>query len=169
MVSASSSAAARSTASRSSTREALQATHLPYSETTHPTTPGVRTQFYGLGWNVTTDDHGRVKLDHSGAFFLGAATNVSFLEGEQLGIVTLTNGSPLGIPEAINNAFFDAAQNGRPTVDWLEYYENTFRSLIAAVQQQGDEYNSHRPIRRRPSLMRRTSAATTTRTTARSP
>ena len=61
-----------------------------------PTNPAVRTGFYGLGWNVTYDDHGRVRLDHSGAFDLGTGTNVTLLPGEDLGIVTLTNGQPTG-------------------------------------------------------------------------
>ena len=62
---------------------------------------------------------GRLQLGHSGAFNLGAATVVLMLPGEQLGIVVLTNGRPQGIPEAIAAEFFDTAQNGAPTVDWL--------------------------------------------------
>jgi hypothetical protein len=115
--------------------DALQVTHLPHQEIFQPTTPGVRTQFYGLGWNVTMDDEGRVRLDHSGAFNLGAATNVMLIEGEQLGIVTLTNGQPHGIPEAINNAFFDIAQNGKQTVDWLGFYQRAFASLYQDIDQ----------------------------------
>ena len=46
---------------------ALQETHFPHQEITLPTPAGVA-QFYGLGWNVTYDDEGRVRLDHSGAF-----------------------------------------------------------------------------------------------------
>jgi hypothetical protein len=115
---------------------ALQVTHLPHQEISQPTTPGVRTQFYGLGWNVTTDDEGRVRLDHSGAFWLGAATNVMMIEGEQLGIVTLTNGRPYGIPEAINNTFFDIAQHGRQTVDWLGFYSGAFQQLYEVLEQQ---------------------------------
>ena len=60
-------------------------------------------------------------LGHSGAFNLGAATAVSLLPGEQLGIVALTNGRPQGIPEAICAAFLDTAQNGAPTVDWIGF------------------------------------------------
>src|SRR5680860_743797 len=52
------------------------------------------------------------------------------IPGEQVGIVTLTNGAPIGVPEAINNAFFDAAQNGHPTVDWLPYMQAAFRSIF---------------------------------------
>lgn len=114
---------------------ALQVTHQPHSVLQAATVPGVRTQFYGLCWNVTTDDHGRVMLDHSGAFATGAATNVMMIEGEQLGIVTLTNGQPYGIPEAINHAFFDAAQNGQPTVDWYGGYNNLWERIYGSIAQ----------------------------------
>ena len=94
---------------------ALQQTHLPH-QFLHPLpqNPAVRAGFYGLGWNISYDSHGRVKYSHSGAFALGAATSVAVMPGEDLGIVTLTNGQPHGYPEAINNAFFDVATNGEP-------------------------------------------------------
>ena len=101
---------------------ALQATRVPHNVLHAAEQPDARTQFYGLGWNISYDDQGRLKLDHSGAFALGAATSVALLPVEQLGIVTLTNGEPIGVPEGINNAFFDAAQHGKPTVDWLAYF-----------------------------------------------
>lgn len=93
----------------------LQTTHTPHQDLPAPpdNSPYARTQFYGLGWNVTYDDQGRVKLDHSGAFALGAATNVAMLPVEQLGIVTLTNGEPRGIPEAINNSSSTRRSTGR--------------------------------------------------------
>jgi CubicO group peptidase (beta-lactamase class C family) len=119
---------------------ALQQTHLPHQEISHPTDPAVRTQFYGLGWNVAFDDQGRVRLDHSGAFLLGTGTNVMMLPGEGLGIVTLTNGQPHGVPEAINNAFFDAATHGRPTVDWLGYFDRAFSGLYAGIEQADAEW-----------------------------
>jgi hypothetical protein len=68
-------------------------------------------------------------LGHSGAFNLGAATAVSLLPGEQLGIVVLTNGRPQGIPEAIGAAFLDTAQNGAPTVDWLNFTAGVFHQI----------------------------------------
>jgi len=113
---------------------ALQQTHLPHQEL-HPlpTDPAVRTGFYGLGWNISYDDDGRVKLDHSGAFNLGAGTTVSLLPGEDLGIVTLTNGQPHGYPEAINNTFFDVATHGAQTVDWLAYYAGAFQGFYAGA------------------------------------
>lgn len=121
---------------------ALQVTHVPHQEISQPTDPAVRAQFYGLCWNVNYDDQGRVKLDHSGAFFLGTGTNVMMLPGEQLGIVTLTNGQPHGVPEAINNAFFDAAQNGRPTVDWLSFYDQAFQGAYDAYANAGAEWKT---------------------------
>ncbi len=108
---------------------ALQETHVPHQDLR--TVPNGRTQFYGLGWNVSYDDQGRLKLDHSGAFALGAATNVALLPVEQLGIVTLTNGEPTGVPEAVDNAFLDAAQHGQPTVDWLGFFAKRFAAAEA--------------------------------------
>jgi len=118
----------------------LQVTHLPHADSRPATVPGERTQFYGLGWNVTDDDNGRVQLSHSGAFFLGAATSVQMLQTEQLGIITLTNGRPTGAAEAINNQFFDAAQHGTPTVDWLEFFGDVFEQIFAANDAQGAKW-----------------------------
>jgi CubicO group peptidase (beta-lactamase class C family) len=110
--------------------EALQQTRVPHALLHASNLPDAPSQSYGLGWNLSTDGQGRLKIDHSGAFALGAATNVAVLPVEQLGIVTLTNGEPIGVPEAIDNAFFDAAQNGTPTVDWLGY----FATVLAASE-----------------------------------
>jgi CubicO group peptidase (beta-lactamase class C family) len=109
--------------------EALGVTHVPHAVSGLPATPGARTRFYGLGWNVSYDDHARLQLGHSGAFNLGAATAVALLPGEQLGIVVLTNGRPQGIPEAIAAGFLDTAQNGAPTVDWLAFTARAFRQI----------------------------------------
>lgn len=109
--------------------EALGVTHVPHAVSGPPATPGARTRFYGLGWNVSYDDHARLLLGHSGAFNLGAATAVSMLPGEQLGIVVLTNGRPQGIPEAISAGFLDVAQNGTPTVDWLGFTARAFQQI----------------------------------------
>ncbi|MEE1751583.1 serine hydrolase [Streptomyces sp. SP18CS02] len=97
----------------------LNRTHLPGIVARPPAAPAGRTGFYGLGWNVGYDDLGRLRLSHSGAFALGANTNVTMLPGEQLGIVVLTNGQPVGMADAIALTFFDTAQHGEPTTDWL--------------------------------------------------
>lgn len=41
------------------------------------------------------------------------------LPGEQLGIVVLTNGAPVGVADTVALDFFDTAQNGKPSRDWL--------------------------------------------------
>src|SRR5438034_5929251 len=41
---------------------------------------------YGLGWNVSYDDHGRLHLNHSGAIDLAAATYGQLFRCEHLGI-----------------------------------------------------------------------------------
>jgi CubicO group peptidase (beta-lactamase class C family) len=117
---------------------ALQVTHVPHSVSNPPATPQARAGFYGLGWNVSYDDQGRVMLGHSGAFNLGAATAVQMLPVEQLGIVALTNGHPQGIPEAITNGFFDIATQGAPTVDWLTFIAGIFQQIEQADAPEAD-------------------------------
>ncbi len=118
--------------------EALAVTHVPHSVSNPPASPDARTGFYGLGWNVSYDDQGRLQLGHSGAFNLGAATAVQMLPVEQLGIVALTNGHPEGIPEAITNGFFDVAKNGQLTVDWLTATAGLFAQIEAAEAPETD-------------------------------
>src|ERR671932_1819051 len=72
--------------------DALAVTRVPHSVSSPPASPDARAGFYGLGWNVSSDDQGRLQIGHSGAFDLGAATAVLMLPVEQLGIVALTNG-----------------------------------------------------------------------------
>ncbi|MFJ4671239.1 serine hydrolase [Kitasatospora purpeofusca] len=99
----------------------LNETRLPQTVSSPTTAPAGRSGFYGLGWNVSYDAEGRLRLNHSGAFSLGAATVVTLLPSEQLGIVVLTNGQPTGVPEAVAEEFFDLAQYGHETVDWLGF------------------------------------------------
>jgi CubicO group peptidase (beta-lactamase class C family) len=111
---------------------ALDVTRVPHSVSSPPAAPDGRAGFYGLGWNVSYDDHGRLQLGHSGAFNLGAATSVLMLPGEQLGIVALTNGHPEGIPEAITAGFLDVANHGQLTVDWLTFTAGIFEQIEQA-------------------------------------
>ncbi|WP_431683678.1 serine hydrolase [Kitasatospora sp. KL5] len=99
----------------------LNETRVPHIVSNPPKAPAGNAGSYGLGWNVNQDSHGRLRLNHSGAFELGAATVVTLLPSEQLGIVVLTNGQPIGVPEAVAEAFFDFAQEGREMVDWLSF------------------------------------------------
>ncbi|MGW5850708.1 serine hydrolase [Streptomyces sp. NPDC055254] len=113
--------------------ETLARTHRPEIVSQPPATPDGRTGFYGLGWNVSYDDAGRLRLSHSGAFELGANTNVTMLPLEKLGIVVLTNGAPVGLADAVALDFFDFAEHGKPTTDWLELTG----ALYAQLAQEG--------------------------------
>jgi hypothetical protein len=97
-----------------------------------PRSPAARAGFYAFGWNVSYDDEGRARIGHSGAFNLGAATFISFMPGEDLGIVVLTNGRPIGVPEAFCATFLDVAQNGKQTVDWIDFMGGAFAQMDAA-------------------------------------
>ncbi len=68
---------------------------------------------YGLGWNVSTDAEGRLRLNHSGAFNSGAATVITYYPTEDVGIVVLSNSYPISLPEAIADGFFDLLYKGR--------------------------------------------------------
>lgn len=86
---------------------------------------------YALGMNYTIDDTGRVRWGHSGAFMAGAATNYLMLPDLNLGIVVLSNGWPVGVPEAITQTFADIAETGSSTKDWLAYMQQAFGPLTA--------------------------------------
>jgi CubicO group peptidase (beta-lactamase class C family) len=82
--------------------KALEETYVP------PIDPATKLPAaYALGWNVGHDDAGRLKLSHSGAFTMGAATIVIMLPQEKLGVIILTNTAPFGVPEALALSFID--------------------------------------------------------------
>ena len=112
--------------------DALAAAHVPQMIPGPPRSPAARAGFYGFGWNVGYDDEGRTRISHSGAFELGTATYIAFMPGEDLGIVVLTNGMPIGVAEAVGAAFFDVAQNGKQTVDWVDFLGGIFDQMRAA-------------------------------------
>ncbi|MEU8081300.1 serine hydrolase [Catellatospora citrea] len=111
---------------------ALQETHLPHSVAAPPRAPDGPVGFYGLGFNVGYDEFGRLRLGHSGAFDLGAATNVTMLPGEGLGIVVLTNAQPIGVAEAVAYNFMDIASYGRQRTDWLPFMLGVLQKMESA-------------------------------------
>jgi CubicO group peptidase (beta-lactamase class C family) len=82
-------------------------------------TIGSRSSYYGYGFNVAVNANGRPTMGHSGAFVLGAGTNVQILPSTDLAIVVLTNGGPVGVAETISSQFMDIAQYGAVTRDWF--------------------------------------------------
>jgi CubicO group peptidase (beta-lactamase class C family) len=97
--------------------------------------------FYGLGWNVGYDQQGRLRLNHSGAFGLGAGTYVTLVPGEQLGIVVLTNAYPIGMAEALGTIFVDIALYGKPTQDWFVLFKQLFSNPAAIGTVPGFDYS----------------------------
>jgi len=97
--------------------------------------------FYGLGWNVSYDQQGRLRLNHSGAFALGAATHVNLVPAEQLGVIVLTNAYPVGIAEALGTTFLDIALYGEPTQDWFAIYKQLFSNPAAIGVAPGFDYS----------------------------
>ncbi|HEX3444176.1 MAG TPA: serine hydrolase, partial [Chthoniobacterales bacterium] len=113
-------------------REALEEIFRPQSISRSPRDPWKdRVGLYGLGWNVSYTDQGRVSVGHSGGFDLGAATNVQLLPSEQIGIVVLTNASPVGLPETVSASFLDLVQYGKLQRNWAEFFRGIFAASSA--------------------------------------
>jgi CubicO group peptidase (beta-lactamase class C family) len=109
---------------------ALAETHRPQIVSRPPGDPATeRAAFYGLGWNVSYDEGGRVRLGHSGGFERGAATAVTLLPSEGLGIAVLTNAAPVGVPEALSASFLDLVLRGKVQRDWGKAYRRAFEDL----------------------------------------
>src|SRR6266508_781166 len=120
--------------------KALAETHHPHMLTGFNPFTQLPT-FYGLGWNVSYDPEGRLRLNHSGAFGLGAATYVNLVPGDQLGIVVLTNAYPLGIAEALGTTFMDIALYGKPTQDWFVLFKQVYSNPAAIGTVLGFDYS----------------------------
>jgi CubicO group peptidase (beta-lactamase class C family) len=120
--------------------KALAETHHPHMLTGFNPFTQMPT-FYGLGWNVSYDQEGRLRLNHSGAFDLGAGTYISLVPGEQLGIVVLTNAYPLGIAEALGTTFLDIALYGKPTQDWFALFKQVYSNPAAIGTVLGFDYS----------------------------
>ncbi|MEP9351993.1 serine hydrolase [Xanthobacter sp. KR7-65] len=88
---------------------------------------------YGYGFSAGVSPTGRVTLDHSGAFILGAGTNFVLLPSEKLGIVVLSNAQPTGAPEAVAMSFMDLVQFGAVTRDWYAAYGRLMAPLYTPL------------------------------------
>lgn len=120
--------------------KALSETHSPQMLTGFSPLSGLPT-FYGLGWNVNYDEQGRLRLGHSGAFALGAATTVLLVPSQKLGIVVLTNAYPIGVAEGVAFRFTDLALDGKATQDWLPLFKKLFSNPAAAGLDIGTDYS----------------------------
>ncbi|MDG4665702.1 serine hydrolase [Mycobacterium sp. 236(2023)] len=109
--------------------------------------PAMRSGFYGYGFNVGVTSGARTQLSHSGAFELGAATNVLFLPSADVAIVALTNSTPAGIPETLTAEFADLVQFGQVREDWYALYGNAFEEMDKPV---GSLVGQQRPVDAEP-------------------
>lgn len=94
-----------------------------------PSQIDARAGFYGLGFGVSNDATGRVRISHSGAFAAGAGTTVMLIPNLDLGIVVLINATGNGTAEGVTAAFADVAEFGEQQYDWL----TAFQALLAPV------------------------------------
>ena len=111
--------------------DALAETHHPQIRTGFSPSTGLP-NFYGLGWNISYDQQGRLHLGHSGEFVLGAGTVVNLIPDEQLGIVILSNGAANGVSEGLAMTFLDLALYGQVRRDWIETYKGVFAQVVNA-------------------------------------
>ena len=121
-------------------KKALSLTHSPQMLTGFSPLTGLPT-FYGLGWNVNYDAEGRLRLGHSGAFALGAATCVLLAPWQHLGIVVLTNAYPIGVAEGLAFTFTDLALDGKATQDWLALFQKMFLNPAVIGVTLGADYS----------------------------
>lgn len=125
-------------------RQALLPALTPQIVSSPGSEPAMRSGFYGYGFNVGTTSAARTELSHSGAFELGAGTNVLMLPSAEVGIIALTNGTMSGVPEALTAQFADLVQFGEVREPWYELYSSQLLPMsdpvgsLVGVQQPAD-------------------------------
>ncbi len=112
---------------------ALLAALTPQAVSSPPTQPAMRSGFYGYGFNISTSPSGRVRFSHSGAFDLGAATNLVIIPDADVAIVALTNTAPIGVPETLTAEFADLVEFGEIRQDWHKLYAEAFAQMNRSV------------------------------------
>lgn len=124
---------------------------------TSPGGNGRSAGYYGYGFNVNTTAAGRKSYGHSGAFSSGAATAFMVIPSTGLGIIVLTNGYPIGVPEVINAQFFDLVEHGAIQRDYAAMGRATFDALNAP---EGSLVGVQRPTSPKPAQALQTYAGT---------
>ncbi len=111
----------------------LEETHTPQI-VSGPVGADGRVPFNGLGAALSYDALGHLRVSHSGAMEQGEATAYELLPAAHLGIVVLTNGFPIGVPEAITQMFYDRVEFGKDQRDWLAFYGHAFDAMSAQLR-----------------------------------
>jgi CubicO group peptidase (beta-lactamase class C family) len=89
--------------------------------------------FYGYAFNTGQTSDGMKLASHNGALGQGASTNFEIVPALDLGVVVLTNGFPLGLPETVTSDFLELAQFGEVRTDAWDFYQTAFRNAIKAA------------------------------------
>ena len=97
------------------------------------TSPDRPNSHYGFGFNVGVTSGGRRLYSHSGAFELGTGTAFNVLPSAGLGIVVLTNGYPVGLPEILCAQFLDLLEHGAIQRDYATLIGSYFVGLNAPL------------------------------------
>ncbi len=97
------------------------------------TSPDRPSSHYGFGFNVGVTSSGRKHYSHSGAFELGTGTAFNLLPSAGLGIVVLTNGYPVGLPEILSAQFLDLLEHGAIQRDYVSLIGAYFVGLNAPL------------------------------------
>ena len=109
---------------------------------------------YGFGWALDYLADGVFRMNHSGAFTLGAGTTVTLLPSQDLGIVVLGNAFPTGVPEAVADSLLDLTRYGHVTQDWFTVWKSRFDQLFTIPPQQQIEKYANPPVPNVPALDR---------------
>lgn len=127
----------------------LRETQLPqiFTELNHDGKPS----FYGLGFDIGYDDKNRLRISHSGAFWLGASTCVNMIPSERVGICVLTNARPTGVAEGIAQSFLEIFLEGRTSRDWMTLFKDYFSDPAVMGVTKGFDYDK-RPLDQSPAL-----------------
>jgi hypothetical protein len=76
---------------------------------------------------------------------LGGATAVYMIPSKQIGILVLTNGAPVGLPEAIALNFLDYFEFGAAKHDYLAILEGAFVDLRNGILSSSTNYSTEKP------------------------
>lgn len=96
-----------------------------------PAVDGRPPGYYGFGFNVGVTAAGNPSYGHSGAFSLGAGTAFTVVPQTGIGIVVLTNASPIGVAEAFVAQLFDLVQFGAIQQPWQQIYAGALAPVMA--------------------------------------
>lgn len=121
---------------------ALAPMHIPQAVSNPPANPAKdHIGFYGLGSNVSYTQFGEPQWSHSGAFNLGAGTAYYLLPASGVGVVALTNGSPVGAPETFCLTVLDYVR-GVEVPDWWAIIGPAFAAVDAPLYGKGSDWTS---------------------------